>query len=49
VSLEESWPGVIDAIERRFGRLVVMVADAGIGIMCKAVEMSFADWRRQRR
>ena len=47
VSLEESWPGVIDAAERRFGRLDVMVANAGIGIMCKAVEMSLADWRRQ--
>jgi NAD(P)-dependent dehydrogenase (short-subunit alcohol dehydrogenase family) len=47
VSLEESWPGVIDDAERRFGRLDVMVANAGIGIMCKAVEMSLADWRRQ--
>ncbi len=47
VSLEESWPGVIDATERRFGRLDVMVANAGIGIMCKAVEMSLVDWRRQ--
>jgi NAD(P)-dependent dehydrogenase (short-subunit alcohol dehydrogenase family) len=27
--------------------LDVMVANAGIGIMCKAVEMSLADWRRQ--
>src|SRR6266851_2906507 len=47
VSLEESWPEVIEAIERRFGRLDVMVANAGIGIMCRAVEMSLADWRRQ--
>jgi NAD(P)-dependent dehydrogenase (short-subunit alcohol dehydrogenase family) len=47
VSLEESWPGVIEAAERRFGRLDVMVANAGIGIMCRAVEMSLADWRRQ--
>src|SRR6516165_12101216 len=39
VSLEESWPGVIEAIERRFGRLDVMVANAGIGILCKAIEM----------
>ena len=37
VSLEESWPGVIEATERRFGRLNVMVANAGIGILCKAV------------
>ncbi len=43
VSLEENWPGVIEATERRFGRLDVMVANAGIGIMCKAIEMSFGD------
>ena len=38
---------MIEATKRRFGRLDVMVANAGIGIMCKAVEMSLADWRRQ--
>jgi NAD(P)-dependent dehydrogenase (short-subunit alcohol dehydrogenase family) len=27
VSLEESWPGIIEATERRFGRLDVMVAN----------------------
>jgi NAD(P)-dependent dehydrogenase (short-subunit alcohol dehydrogenase family) len=47
VGIEESWPGVIEVTERRFGRLDVMVANAGIGILCKAVEMSLADWRRQ--
>jgi NAD(P)-dependent dehydrogenase (short-subunit alcohol dehydrogenase family) len=47
VSFEESWPGVIAAAERRFGRLDVMVANAGIGILCRAIEMSLADWRRQ--
>src|SRR5580693_4340403 len=47
VTLEESWPGIIEATERRFGHLDVMVANAGIGILCKAVEMSLADWRRQ--
>jgi len=47
VSLEESWPDVIEATKQRFGRLDVMVANAGIGISCKAVEMSLADWRRQ--
>jgi NAD(P)-dependent dehydrogenase (short-subunit alcohol dehydrogenase family) len=46
-TLEESWPGIIEATERRFGRLDVMMANAGIGILCKAVEMSLADWRRQ--
>ena len=47
VSIEESWPEVIEATERRFGRLDVMVANAGIGILCRAIEMSLADWRRQ--
>jgi len=47
VSIEESWPDVIEATERRFGCLDVMVANAGIGILCKAVEMSLTDWRRQ--
>ncbi len=46
VSREESGPGVTKATARRFGRLDVMVANAGIGIMCKAVEMSLADWPR---
>src|SRR5213083_1730501 len=45
VSLEDSWPSVIEATEQRFGRLDVMVANAGIGILCSAVEMSLADWR----
>src|SRR5438874_7536153 len=47
VSVEEDWPPIIETVERRFGRLDVMVANAGIGILCKAVEMSLADWRRQ--
>jgi NAD(P)-dependent dehydrogenase (short-subunit alcohol dehydrogenase family) len=47
VSLEETWPVVIDATLRRFGRLDVMVANAGIAILVPAVEMSLADWRRQ--
>jgi NAD(P)-dependent dehydrogenase (short-subunit alcohol dehydrogenase family) len=47
VSIEEEWPRVIEATERRFGPLNVMMANAGIGILCKAIEMSLADWRRQ--
>jgi NAD(P)-dependent dehydrogenase (short-subunit alcohol dehydrogenase family) len=47
VSLEEGWLGVIEAAEKGFGHLDVMVANAGIGILCRAVEMSLADWRRQ--
>jgi NAD(P)-dependent dehydrogenase (short-subunit alcohol dehydrogenase family) len=47
VSIEESWPAMIEATERSFGPLNVMVANAGIGILCKAVEMFLVDWRRQ--
>jgi NAD(P)-dependent dehydrogenase (short-subunit alcohol dehydrogenase family) len=37
---------VIEVTERRFGRLDLMVPNAGIGILCNATEMSSADWRR---
>src|ERR1700747_1791374 len=47
VGTEEDWPAIIETTERRFGRLDVMVANAGIGILCKAVEMTLTDWRRQ--
>jgi NAD(P)-dependent dehydrogenase (short-subunit alcohol dehydrogenase family) len=47
VSLEEGWPSVIEMAERQFGRLNVMMANAGIGILCRAIDMSLADWRRQ--
>jgi NAD(P)-dependent dehydrogenase (short-subunit alcohol dehydrogenase family) len=47
VSVEETWLAIIETAERRFGCLGVMVANAGIGILCRAVEMSLADWRRQ--
>src|SRR5262245_46424792 len=47
VSTAESWPDGIEATERRLGHLDVLVANAGIGILCKAVEMSLTDWRRQ--
>jgi NAD(P)-dependent dehydrogenase (short-subunit alcohol dehydrogenase family) len=46
VSEEEGWPEVIAAAER-LGRLDIMVANAGIGIMGNAVDMSLKDWRRQ--
>src|SRR5215469_4447413 len=47
VTLEGTWPEIIEATEGRFGRLDVMVANAGVGILCRAVEMSLVDWRRQ--
>ena len=46
VSEEDGWAAVIAAAER-LGRLDIMVANAGIGIMGTAIEMSLKDWRRQ--
>ncbi len=47
VAEEAGWPAVIAAAEDRFGRLDIMVANAGIGIMGNAIDMSLHDWRRQ--
>lgn len=47
VTDEPGWIGVAAAIDRQFGRLDVVVANAGIGIMGPAIEMTLADWRRQ--
>jgi NAD(P)-dependent dehydrogenase (short-subunit alcohol dehydrogenase family) len=44
---EAAWPGVIGDAEKRFGRLDIMVANAGIGIMSPIAEMTLADWQRQ--
>ncbi|HYZ20863.1 MAG TPA: glucose 1-dehydrogenase [Rhodopila sp.] len=46
VSEEDGWPAVIAAAEK-YGRLDILVANAGIGIMGSAIEMSLKDWRRQ--
>jgi NAD(P)-dependent dehydrogenase (short-subunit alcohol dehydrogenase family) len=47
VTDEAAWPEVIATTEQRFGGLHILVANAGIGIMGPALDMSFADWRRQ--
>jgi len=44
---EAMWPGVVAEAKQRFGRLDIMVANAGIGIMAPIAEMSLADWQRQ--
>src|SRR5262249_51213477 len=44
---EGDWPQVIAEAEKRFGRLDIMVANAGIGISGPLVEMTLADWQRQ--
>jgi NAD(P)-dependent dehydrogenase (short-subunit alcohol dehydrogenase family) len=47
VTDEFSWPKVIGAAEEQFGKLDVLVANAGIAIMGGVTELSLADWRRQ--
>ena len=47
VTEEAGWPEVVATAETRFGRLDILVANAGIGIMGPAIDMSLADWRKQ--
>src|SRR6201996_3359181 len=48
VTSEPQWAEIIGEIEKRFGRLDIMVSNAGIGIAVPSiVDMSLADWRRQ--
>ena len=44
---EKAWPAVIAEAEQRFGRLDIMVANAGIGVAGPLVDMTLADWQRQ--
>ena len=46
VSEEDGWPAVIAAAEH-YGRLDIMVANAGIAIMATTIDMPLKDWRRQ--
>ena len=48
VTDEARWREIMAEIERRYGRLDILFANAGIGLMVPSiVEMSLADWRRQ--
>jgi NAD(P)-dependent dehydrogenase (short-subunit alcohol dehydrogenase family) len=44
---EAAWPGVIAEVEKNFGRLDIMVANAGIGVAAPIETMTLADWQRQ--
>ena len=44
---EDAWVSVIDEIKKRFGKLQVLVNNAGIAIPGLVTDMSLADWRRQ--
>jgi NAD(P)-dependent dehydrogenase (short-subunit alcohol dehydrogenase family) len=47
VADEAAWPGAIAHIGKEFGRLDILVANAGIAIFCPILDMSLAEWRRQ--
>ncbi len=48
VTSEPRWIEVVAETERRFGRLDILVSNAGIGMSVPSiVEMSLEDWRRQ--
>ena len=46
VTEEAGWPEVVAGAEK-LGGLHILVANAGIGIMGSALDMSLTDWRRQ--
>ena len=48
VTSEVRWVEVVAEVEKRFGRLDILVSNAGIGISVPSItDMSLADWRRQ--
>jgi NAD(P)-dependent dehydrogenase (short-subunit alcohol dehydrogenase family) len=48
VTEERRWQEVVAETERCFGRLDILVSNAGIGLLAPSiVDMSLADWRRQ--
>ncbi len=47
VTDEAAWPHVVATAVKQFGRLDILVANAGIGIMGPTIDMTLSDWRRQ--
>jgi NAD(P)-dependent dehydrogenase (short-subunit alcohol dehydrogenase family) len=48
VTQEERWAEVVAETERRYGKLNILVSNAGIGVAAASiVDMTLADWRRQ--
>src|ERR1700681_4868723 len=48
VTSEARWVEVVAEVEKRYGRLDILVSNAGIGIAVPSItDMSLEDWRRQ--
>jgi NAD(P)-dependent dehydrogenase (short-subunit alcohol dehydrogenase family) len=48
VTSEPRWIEIVAEVEKRYGRLDILVSNAGIGIAVPSItEMSLSDWRRQ--
>ena len=48
VTSEERWIEIVNEVATRYGRLDIMVSNAGIGIAVPSiVDMTLADWRKQ--
>jgi NAD(P)-dependent dehydrogenase (short-subunit alcohol dehydrogenase family) len=47
VTSEEVWKQTIEAIDEQFGRLNILVNNAGVGIGGPITEMTLEDWRKQ--
>lgn len=47
VTDEARWGEVVGQIEKTYGRLDILVSNAGIGILVPIVDMTLTDWRRQ--
>jgi NAD(P)-dependent dehydrogenase (short-subunit alcohol dehydrogenase family) len=47
VTREEDWQSIVVQTQASFGRLDVLVNNAGIGLSGPVVDMAFADWKRQ--
>ena len=47
VTSEERWAEIVKATEAKYGRLDVLVSNAGIGISVPITDMTLADWRKQ--
>src|SRR5450432_2705099 len=47
VASEDAWMDVVDEVRKRFGKLHVLVNNAGIAIAGSVLTMTLADWRRQ--